>query len=631
MGEPEKPSSSGGDSVTPSMAVGDVEKQARAAQDDRHAPYLDPSVMEEDYEGKPTEEELAVLRRVPGSIPIIAYLICVIEFCERASYYGVQPLISNYVNRPLPHDGNGWGAPPPGDQQTAGALGMGTVAANAVTQSFSMLAYALPLFFGWLSDAKTGRFRLICWGVAVFGIAHVLMVVAGSKNLLANGTAKVPYFLSVYILAIGAAMFKPNVSPLLLDQVTTTVPKVITLPSGERVIEDPEATTERVMLWFYLMINIGGFMGIATAYSEKYVGWWLAFLIPLILYLPLPLLLWFLRKRVILHPPGGSDLPNVFKVLSVCLRRGGFKKIGRAGFWDLAKPSNIAAAGLESTYPTQWNDQFVDDVRRTFQATGIFCFFPIQYLNDNGIGAAASFLSTMLETNGVPNDVISNFNAISIIAFAPVLNYGLYPLLRKMNIQYGPVARITTGLALSTLGGVGYTLLNYYAYKESPCGEYGSSDCQIGTGVAPITIWYMAIPFAIGGISELFVNVPAYGIAYSRAPVNMRGLVSALNLFNTAIAYAIGLACSSVITDPHLTWDFGGPAIAGGVLTVVFYFTFRHIDKEEYILSQNTNDTDYHLQLEGTRNVVGENQLNKSSNRPAPIADNKEMMISQKQ
>jgi dipeptide/tripeptide permease len=141
----------------------------------------------------------------------------------------------------------------------------------------------------------------------------------------------------------------------------------------------------------------------------------------------------------------------------------------------------------------------------------------------------------------------------------------------------------------------------------------------------------MALPFAIGGISELFVNVPAFGIAYSRAPVNMRGLVSALNLFNTAIAYAIGLACSSVITDPHLTWDFGGPAIAGGVMAVIFYFTFRHIDKEEYVLSTNVPDKDYHLEMQGTRSVVGENELNKSSNRPAPIADNEEMMISQKQ
>ncbi|KAI0603122.1 hypothetical protein F4775DRAFT_14162 [Biscogniauxia sp. FL1348] len=76
------------------------EKIAHTPPGDKHAPYLDPSIMEDDYEGKPTEDDLKTLRRVPGSLPVVAYLICVVEFCERASYYGVQPLISNYVNRP---------------------------------------------------------------------------------------------------------------------------------------------------------------------------------------------------------------------------------------------------------------------------------------------------------------------------------------------------------------------------------------------------------------------------------------------------------------------------------------------------------------------------------------------------
>ncbi|KAK6083005.1 MFS peptide transporter [Seiridium cupressi] len=611
---------------TSSNEYADHEKAGHTAGHD--APYL-AGHLDDDYEGKPTDEELRTLRRVPANIPIIAYLICVVEFSERASYYGVQPLISNFVNRPLPTGGNGYGAPPVGDQQTAGALGLGTQVANAIGQSFSLIAYASPLFFGYLADTKTGRFKMIFWGVLVFGIAHVLMVAAGAKDLLANGNAKIPYFISIYILALGAAMFKPCVSPLLLDQMTTTVPRVVTNKKGERVIQDPESSTERVMLWFYLMINIGGFMNVATAYIEKYVGWWLAFLVPLFLYLPLPLLLIFLKKRLILHPPAGSEMGKIVKVLGVCLKGAGFRGFGRKGFWDHAKPSVMRAKGLNTKIT--WNDQFVDDVRRTFQATGIFCFFPIQYLNDNGIGSAASFLSTMLTTNGVPNDVISNFNTLSIICVAPMLNYGLYPFLRKAGIHYGPIARITTGLALSSIGGAAYTVLNYYAYKLSPCGEYGSSDCTIGDGVAPISIWWMAIPFAIGGISELFVNVPAYGIAYSRAPVNMRGLVSAINLFTTAIAYAIGLACSAVITDPYLTWDFGGPAIVGGVLTIIFYFMFRHIDAEEYVMSQSNEDTHTHLEMEGTVNVVEENEFNKTTNHVAPIHENEEMMISQKQ
>jgi dipeptide/tripeptide permease len=176
---------------------------------DDDAPYLAAN-LDDDYEGKPTEHELRTLRRVPANIPIIAYLICIVEFSERASYYGVQPLISNFVNRPMPTGGNGWGAPPVGDQQTAGALGMGTTVANAIGQSFSLIAYASPLIFGYIADVKTGRFKMISWGVLVFGIAHILMCAAGAPTLLANGNAKIPYFISIYILALGAGKHLPT-------------------------------------------------------------------------------------------------------------------------------------------------------------------------------------------------------------------------------------------------------------------------------------------------------------------------------------------------------------------------------------------------------------------------------------
>jgi dipeptide/tripeptide permease len=394
-------------------------------------------------------------------------------------------------------------------------------------------------------------------------------------------------------------MFKPNISPTLLDQMKQNEPVTKVLKTGEKVIVDPEATTERVMLWFYLLINVGGFMNVPTAYTEKYVGWWLSFLLPLLLYLPLLPLLWWLKPRLVLYPPGGSDLGNVFRILGICFRRGGLKKMFKknGGFFEAAKPSVIAQSGHHIDVP--WNDEFVVDVRRTFQATGIFCFFPLQYINDNGLGGSANALSTMLTTNGVPNDVIGNFNSLSIIVMAPVLNYGLYPLLRKWNIHYGPIARMTTGFMLAVAGGAGYTILNYYAYKKGPCGHYGSSascvDADDVSLVSDITIWWMAIPYALGGISELFVNVPAYGIAYSRAPKNMRGLVAALNLFTTAIAYAIGLACSGVIKDPYITWDFGAPTIIGLVAAIFFYWMYYEIDKEEYTLTKNG---DYHLKFQ---------------------------------
>ncbi|QDS76393.1 hypothetical protein FKW77_003758 [Venturia effusa] len=534
----------------------------------------------------PTEEEKNSLRKVAGKIPNVAYWLCAVEFAERASYYGVQGLFTNFINRPLPKGGNGLGAPGHDSKnKTAGALGKGQSTASAITQSFKMMVYAMPVLFGWLADTKTGRFRLIWWGVVICAAAHVLMVGSSAPSLLATGRAFAPFVISVYTLAIGAAMFKPNISPTLLDQMPVTIPVTKTLAkTGERVIVDPEATTERVMLWFYLLINIGGMFSTPTTYIEKYYGFWLAYFVPTILYVALLPMLLYLKKRLVLKPAGGSDLGKVVRILGICFRRGGFVKMFRGDFFAAAKPSVIAASNSPIQVP--WTDGFVEDVRHAFQATGIFCFFPIQMINDNGLGESANFLSTMLKGDGVPNDVMNNFNSLIIILSIPVMNYGVYPWLRQKRIKFGSVAQITTGFAIATLGGLGYTILNHLAYKTGPCGKYGSSEAKcVDDGlVAPISLWWMALPYALGGLSEIFVNVPAYGIAYARSPPNMRGLVSAINLFASAVSYAIGLAFTGVVKDPYLTWVFGVPTALGGISTVVFWFMYKDLDEEEFSL-----------------------------------------------
>ncbi|KAK4179549.1 hypothetical protein QBC36DRAFT_362042 [Triangularia setosa] len=537
----------------------------------------------------PTEEEKLTLRRVAGKMPTTCYYLCAVEFAERASYYGCNQVYKNFIRAPLPPDGNGSGATAPGSLYTAGALGQGSVVASAMTEAFKMLTYTLPVLFGWMADAKYGRFMMICWGVAICGVAHVMMVLSALPSVLIAGKAMVPFALSLYMLAIGAAQFKPNISPMVMDQSPHKVAHVIE-QNGEKVIVDPEASINSVMLWFYLLINIGACFGVPTTYLAKLVGYWAAYLIPTILYLMLPPLLWYLNKRLIKQRAGGSDLGNVFKVLGDCLRHGGIRSIGRSGFWEQGKPSVRLAAGTTKQY--EYDDQFVDDVRRTFQACGIFAFTPIYNINDGGLAAAANALSASLDTNGLPNDLLDNLNSISIVVMVPLMNHVIYPFLQKRGISWGPISRMTFGFALCTLGSSSYAILQYYVYKTSPCG-YNATTCAdiLGEGktsVSPVSYLWYSIPVVLTAISEIFVNVTSYGIAYSRSPKNMKGLVSSLNLLMVGVSATIGLATAPAIKDPYLTWVFAGPTMIGAVMTVIFYFTFRHIDKEEFVL--NTGD-----------------------------------------
>lgn len=73
----------------------------------------------------PSKKEAATLRKVADAIPTKAYLLCIVEFAERASYYGVKTVFSNFMQFPLPEGGNGAGAPARGTEDTAGALDRG--------------------------------------------------------------------------------------------------------------------------------------------------------------------------------------------------------------------------------------------------------------------------------------------------------------------------------------------------------------------------------------------------------------------------------------------------------------------------------------------------------------------------
>lgn len=173
------------------------------------------------------------------------------------------------------------------------------------------------------------------------------------------------------------------------------------------------------MLIFYALINIGAFFAIATTYSEKYVGYWLAYLLPGILYFMLPLLLLFLNKRIIKFEPDGTVLNNVVKIAVVAFKESK-GQVWKKGFWSAAKPSSLAQKGVTTFRGKQitWTDKTADDVRRTMAACMIFLYFPIWNLNDGGIGSVASSQGSTMTTNGAPNDLLNNFNPLTVTCTA---------------------------------------------------------------------------------------------------------------------------------------------------------------------------------------------------------------------
>jgi len=531
---------------------------------------------------EPNEDQLSTLRRVSAPMPMVVVLMCLIELAERASYYGCsQGPFANFVKNPLPKGGNGAGAVAPGaagKDQSAGALGLGSVDASALTQLFKFLSYVIPIFGGIIADTKWGRFKTLCVGTAIGGIAHIILVIPAIPAVIKNANGALGAFtISIIILAFGAGFIKPCLAPLLCDQSPVKVPQLKTLKSGELVILDPQVTVQRYLNIFYWCINVGAFFALATVYSERFVGFWLAFLEPGIVYMVMPIVLVFAYKRLYKAPPQGSVFMESCKVIRVLFSNGGWKRCWRGGedFWVRAKPSYIEARdGHVDTDKVFWDDKFVDEIRQTASACMVFALLPIFQLADGGIGNQMNDMSVAMTLDGVPNDVINNWNPLTIIVFTPILTWGFYPLMAKMGFPLRPMTRMSIGFVLGMITMIISAIIQWRVYETSPCGYYASDNCA---GVSPISLWWQIPIYSIPAIGELFAIITSYEIAYTRAPARMKSLVYAFALFPSAVSAAISLACSAAIKDPDLIWPYVALAVACAICAALCPTYLRHL------------------------------------------------------
>jgi hypothetical protein len=80
-----------GEKDASSVKVPDGSKEGSESEADLDAQYP-----------APTEEESQTLRKVAGSLPLVSFALCLVEFAERASYYGAKTVFSNFIQFPLP-------------------------------------------------------------------------------------------------------------------------------------------------------------------------------------------------------------------------------------------------------------------------------------------------------------------------------------------------------------------------------------------------------------------------------------------------------------------------------------------------------------------------------------------------
>ncbi|KAL5366368.1 putative MFS peptide transporter [Aspergillus floccosus] len=537
-----------------------------------------PSVHDDGHE-YPTEEEERTLRRVAGKVRWTAYTVAFVELCERFSYYGTTAVFVNFIQQPLP-EGSSTGA---GHAGQSGALGMGQRASTGLTTFNTFWCYLMPILGAWVADEFWGRLKTIQVSIGFAMVGHIILIISALPPVIANPHGALGCFsIGLVIFGIGVGGFKSNIAPLIAEQHKETRMFIQTVPkTGERIIVDPNQTVTRIFLYFYFMINVGALVGsIAMVYAEKYIGYWLAYLLPTIMFAFCPIVIFICRNKYDVTPPTGSVAAKAFKLWSFALHGRWswnpvtFVKNCRADdFWERVKPSRVQNKPEWMTFDDEW----VDEVRRAVKACAVFLWYPVFWLAYGQMTNNLTSQAATMQLHGVPNDIINNLDPLALIIFIPIMDQFIYPGLRRLGFNFTPLKRIWVGYIVASAAMISATVIQYYIYKTSPCGDHPSSCDE----PAPLNVWIQTVPYVLIAFSEIFTSITGYEYAYTKAPKNMKSLVQSLYLFMNAISSAIQQALTSLSADPLLIWNYGFVAVLAFVGGNLFYLTHYKLDKQE--------------------------------------------------
>ncbi|KAJ8516687.1 hypothetical protein ONZ45_g6045 [Pleurotus djamor] len=536
-----------------------------------------------------TQHDLDTLRHVADTLPPTAWLVVIVEFAERWTYYGTTNIFNNYIRAPLPRGSNDGRVVFDVANGVAGALNQGVQKSFAIRTFNSFWVYITPFVGGILADTVWGRYNTIMIFSLVCLAGHIILVGGASPSALAEPNVALGLLvLSIVIMGLGAGAIKANVSPMIAEQYTGRLRKE-TLPSGEVVIKSPSLTIQSIYLWFYAAINLGACGAISASFLARDHGYWKAFLVPTAIFALVPGVLLLGKKKYVKTPPRGSVLLETVRVIAMCMAPRWsinpvrtVKNMRAEGFWEIAKPSYYP----KGTKPSKitWDDDFVGEVHRTVKACQVFLFYPFFWLCYSQIDGNLGTMAAGMKLNGTPNDLIQNLNPISIIVMIPIFDKIIYPTLRRWGINFSPIKRIYAGFLVAGLAMLYAAILQKFLFEQSPCHDNEPSACEDANGdpwPANINVWVVSGPYILVGMAEIFASITSLEYAFTKAPKSMKSVVMAFSQFQTALSSALNFALVAVNVEPKFTWLFGSFGVTAWIVGTIFFFTFRKLDKME--------------------------------------------------
>ncbi|GLV45692.1 uncharacterized protein CBL_02712 [Carabus blaptoides fortunei] len=345
--------------------------------------------------------------------PKSVFFIVSNEFCERFSFYGMRTILSLYLKN---------------------VLGYPEAGAKVLYHTFIMFVYFFPVFGAIIADSWLGKFKTIFYVSCIYAVGNVVLALAAIEPL---SLPQVEIsLLGLMLIALGTGGIKPCVSAFGGDQF---------------VLPQQEMQLAKFFSMFYFAINAGSLIStLLTPVLRENVHCFgeqscypLAFGIPGIL-MVVSIVVFVAGKPLYrIKEPGGNVVVEVSKCIGhAVVQKSKNKSPEKKEHWlDYAND--------------KYDDQLINDIKATLKVLVLYLPIPVFWalFDQQGTGWTfqASRMSGDIGFYTILPDQMQVVNPLLILAFIPLFDTCIYPLLGKCRIMRTPLQRLTVGGLLAAV------------------------------------------------------------------------------------------------------------------------------------------------------------------------------------
>ncbi len=520
--------------------------------------------------------------KMPSAIPYIVGN----EAAERFNYYGLRAILTTFM---VAQFYNPTGSTDPAVMQAAEAT------ANAKTHDFVAMSYLLPMFGGMVSDWFWGKYKTILYLSIVYVIGNITLAVSVNSEVVFTS--------ALMLIALGAGGIKPCVSANVGDQFDETNQHLIS----------------KAFSAFYASINAGSLLSILMIpYLKAHYGPSIAFGVPAIAMMIATAFFYAGRNKYVKVPPKGDNnklviLLTAFGTLLASYLifdkfskdifgptfQGGTGPI--LGAWGLmilavamifkkqwfAKPGNFVGINLYAATnggfanaAKEYGAETIEGIKSVWRIFSVFAFVPIFWALWDQSQSEWVVQAQKMDLNflGIQwqAEQISFVNAGFILAFIPLFNFVVFPMLEKMGVKVTPLRKLGAGFVITALSFVVISIIQGW----------------IDAGQTP-NIGYQIAAFVVLTAGEVLVSITCLEYAYTQAPPSMKSTIMASYLLTVTLGNVVvsiiqnNIKAGGFFAQFHgasFFWLFTGICAANAV---IFMIISPRIKEKSYIGGTN--------------------------------------------